>query len=56
MPLQAENDVKMNHLHYHVSPRTSEEECLFPVPSPNSFNGFLMPSNDAVITLARSLK
>jgi diadenosine tetraphosphate (Ap4A) HIT family hydrolase len=39
-PLQLENGVKMNHLHFHVFPRLENESGLFPVPKPNDFTGF----------------
>ena len=55
-PLQAENGVKMSHLHYHVFPRFEEEGGLFPVPEPNSFKGFFFPADDEVKLLAESLR
>jgi len=55
-PLQAENGVKTNHLHFHVFPRLENEVGLFPVPDPNSFDGFERASTDEIIDLAESLK
>lgn len=55
-PLQAENGVKVSHLHFHVFPRTANEENLFPTPEPNSFDGFIMPSDEEVQSLAASLR
>ena len=54
-PLQAENGIKMRHLHFHVFPRIEADE-LFPTPQPNSFEAFYYPSNkeiQSVIKLAR---
>lgn len=56
MPQQTENGIKMNHLHYHVFPRQEHEDNLFPVPQPNSFEGFIEPSDGEVIALAKSLQ
>ncbi len=56
MPLQAENGVKVNHLHYHVFPRQEREARLFPVPVPNSFEGFIMPTNAEVLAVAQSVR
>jgi diadenosine tetraphosphate (Ap4A) HIT family hydrolase len=56
MPQQAENGIKMNHLHYHVFPRQAEEDNLFPTPEPNSFEGFVMPTDDEVRALAEALR
>ena len=56
MPQQAENGIKMNHLHYHVFPRQAHEDNLFPVPQPNSFEGFVMPTDDEVKALAKALR
>ncbi len=39
-PLQAENGIKVSHLHFHVFPRFEDESGLFPTPLPNSFSGF----------------
>jgi diadenosine tetraphosphate (Ap4A) HIT family hydrolase len=50
-PLQAENGIKVHHLHFHVFPRLEAEEGLFPVPTPNSFDGFTMPDERAVSVL-----
>lgn len=55
-PLQAENGVKMNHLHFHVFPRLEEESGLFPTPQPNSFDGFVRASNVEIAELAESLR
>jgi histidine triad (HIT) family protein len=55
-PLQAENGVKMNHLHFHVFPRIEDEPGLFPTPDPNSFEGFSVPTDEEVVDLAARLK
>lgn len=55
-PLQAENGIKVNHLHFHVFPRIKDEPDLFPVPSPNTFDGFIVPSEEEVIATAEALK
>jgi ATP adenylyltransferase len=44
-PLQSENGIKVNHLHFHIFPRQKDEENLFPAPEPNSFRGFSAPSS-----------
>ncbi len=54
-PLQADNGIKVSHLHFHVFPRT-EDEALFPVPEPNSFAGFIMPPEDTVKALVEGLR
>ncbi len=56
MPLQVENGVKMNHLHFHVFPRREEEEGLFPTPYPNSFEAFYQPGQDKVVKLVKRLE
>lgn len=56
MPLQTENGIKMNHLHYHVFPRQEDETDLFPVPYPNSFDGFVMPTDAEVVAVAESVR
>ncbi len=55
-PLQPENGIKMDHLHFHVFPRQQEEPGLFPVPEPNSFEGFIRPPEPVVMALAQSLR
>jgi diadenosine tetraphosphate (Ap4A) HIT family hydrolase len=55
-PLQAENGIKVNHLHFHVFPRIKNEPGLFPVPQPNTFDGFSVPSDDEVTAIAEALK
>lgn len=55
-PLQAENGIKVSHLHFHVFPRVEHEAGLFPVPEPNSFDGFTKPSEAEVIALTESLR
>lgn len=45
-PTQAENGIKMNHIHFHIFPRIANEQVLFPVPVPNSFDG--LRETDAV--------
>jgi len=44
-PLQAENGIKVHHLHFHVFPRHGQESGLFPTPMPNSFAGFATPTD-----------
>lgn len=55
MPMQAENGVKMNHLHFHVFPRVENEEGLFPTPYPNEFGSFYNPDQDKVSELVKRL-
>jgi diadenosine tetraphosphate (Ap4A) HIT family hydrolase len=55
-PTQAENGVKMNHLHFHVFPRIEDETGIFPVPEPNDFDGFIQPNDAEVLELAAKLK
>lgn len=55
-PTQAENGIKVNHLHFHVFPRIEDEQGLFPVPDPNSFDGFADTGRSEIINLAESLK
>jgi diadenosine tetraphosphate (Ap4A) HIT family hydrolase len=55
-PLQAENGIKVTHLHFHIFPRLANEAGLFPVPQPNTFDGFTVPSEDEVIAIAEALK
>lgn len=55
-PRQAQNGVKMNHLHYHVFPRIENEKYLFPVPEPNSFDGFVMPTDNEVLAVVECIK
>lgn len=55
-PLQDENGIKVNHLHVHVFPRNESETMLFPVPEPNTFDGFSLPSNTEVGELAQQLR
>lgn len=46
-PLQAENGIKMNHLHVHVWPRTKEDERhKILMPAPQSFDDFQSPLTD----------
>ncbi len=54
-PTQAENGIKVNHLHFHVFPRLQSEEMLFPVPLPNTFNGFTTPGPNAIAALMARL-
>ena len=56
MPLQSENGVKMDHLHFHVFPRFENEELLFPVPVPNSFAGFYFPTDEEIKKCLEYLK
>lgn len=44
-PLQLENGIKMNHLHFHIAPRFETDVGLFPVPDPNSFESFVVPTD-----------
>lgn len=55
-PLQKENGVKQNHLHFHVFPRMKDESQLFPVPQPNDFSGFYTPTEDEISVLINKLK
>jgi histidine triad (HIT) family protein len=55
-PLQPENGIKVNHLHFHVFPRKEHESGLFPVPEPNSFDGFTKPSDAEVSRVVGRLK
>lgn len=55
-PLQAENGIKVNHLHFHVFPRIENEEGLFPVPSPNSFDGLRITPEQEILRLIEVLK
>lgn len=47
-PLQMENGIKVNHLHFHVFPRVKDEAGLFPVPEPNDFKGFFLPTEEEI--------
>jgi diadenosine tetraphosphate (Ap4A) HIT family hydrolase len=54
-PLQTENGIKVNHLHFHVFPRVKNEPTLFPVPEPNGFEGFFLPTvSDIDATLKKT--
>lgn len=55
-PLQAENGIKVDHLHFHVFPRLEDEPGLFPVPQPNTFDGFITPTDDEVKAVAEALR
>lgn len=55
-PTQAENGIKVNHLHFHVFPRVENETGLFPVPIPNDFSGFTPPSRQQIKELLGILK
>lgn len=47
-PLQAENGIKMDHVHFHIWPRTKHDEKNgIVIPAPQSFDDFYIPSNDA---------
>lgn len=48
-PLQTENGIKVNHLHFHIFPREENEDNLFPTPTPNSFDGFWDPTPDKIM-------
>lgn len=54
-PLQAENGIKVSHLHFHVFPRLENEAGLFPVPDPNTFDGFELAGREEITQLAESL-
>lgn len=48
-PLQAENGIKMNHLHVHAWPRTpQDEEDSVLIPAPQSFEDFSQINDDYV--------
>lgn len=55
-PLQDQNGIKMNHLHFHVFPRRESEEGLFPTPYPNDFSAFYKPNEAEAIDLVEKLK
>lgn len=55
-PLQLENGIKVNHLHFHVFPRSKNEIGLFPVPEPNTFDGFTKPDRDVIIAIVDDLR
>lgn len=55
-PLQTENGIKVNHLHFHVFPRLASDEMVFPVPEPNTYQGFVDPTLTQIDDLVRSLK
>ncbi len=45
-PLQKENGIKMDHVHFHVWPRTkNDEKNGIVIPAPQSFDDFYVPSN-----------
>lgn len=55
-PLQAENGIKVSHLHFHVFPRVLEEVGLFPVPEPNTFDGFNTVTPAEILETVEQLK
>lgn len=55
-PLQAENGIKVNHLHFHIFPRRKDEDDLFPVPEPNDFTGFSQPTGDDIKNFVKKLR
>lgn len=55
-PTQPENGIKVSHLHFHVFPRQEEEPGLFPVPEPNTFDGFSHLPTEEVARTAASLR
>jgi diadenosine tetraphosphate (Ap4A) HIT family hydrolase len=55
-PAQAENGIKVNHLHFHVFPRVEQEAGLFPVPEPNDFSGFRAAPEAQVARLLQALR
>lgn len=54
-PLQRQNEVKQDHLHFHVFPRQKEEDSLFPVPTPNDFSAFYTPTEIDISSLVKKL-
>lgn len=51
-PLQAENGIKMNHMHVHVWPRTKADELNHTLmPAPQSFDDFISPLTDEELSL-----
>ena len=47
-PLQAENGIKMDHVHFHVWPRTKQDEKSgIVIPAPKSFDDFYVPATDS---------
>lgn len=56
MPLQGQNGIKMNHLHFHVFPRQEREDGLFPTPYPNDFSAFYQPDRSQVLKLVQLLQ
>lgn len=50
-PLQKENGIKMNHIHFHVFPRLQDDNALFPVPEPNTFEGLRETSSEDLSNL-----
>lgn len=55
-PLQPDNGIKVSHLHFHVFPRIEEEVGLFPVPVPNTFEGFVQAAEEDIVNFAESLR
>lgn len=55
-PQQADNGIKVSHLHFHVFPRRETETELFPVPQPNSFDGFYDLNDEEISRLAAKLR
>ena len=55
-PTQAENGIKMNHMHVHLFPRQEHEAQLFPTPTPNNFDGFYQPDPAATAALVEHLR
>lgn len=55
-PTQQENHIRREHFHVHVFPRIKNEEGLFPVPDPNSFEGFEYPTEEEVLDYVELLK
>lgn len=47
-PTQPDNGIKVSHLHFHTFPRLPDEDVLFPVPAPNSFDGMVRLSDDKI--------
>ena len=55
-PLQPQNGIKVNHLHFHVFPRIAQESGLFPVPEPNDFSAFTKPDDNEMMATLQALR
>jgi len=54
-PLQPENGIKMNHLHFHVFPRLENDTRIFPSPEPNNFEGVIEANEEDIAELLKTL-